>query len=70
MSRLKELRTSKNISQKELAELAGLSLKALQAYEQNYRPIERASVEDVYRIAKVLGTTMEALIGLDPLEEK
>lgn len=68
MSRLKELRKSKNLSQPELAELAGVTLKALQAYEQNYRPLGRASAEDVYRIAKALGTTMEELLGLDRLK--
>lgn len=68
MSRLKELRKSKKLLQPELAELAGVSLKALQAYEQNYRPLGRASAEDVYRIAKALGTTMEELLGLDRLK--
>lgn len=68
MSKLKELRKSKGLNQPELAELAGVSLKALQAYEQDYRPIGRASAEDVYRLAKTLGTTIEELLGLEPLK--
>lgn len=68
MSKLKELRKSKKLKQPELAELAGVSLKALQAYEQEYRPLGRASAEDVYRIAKALDTTIEELLGLESLK--
>ena len=70
MSKLKELRNSKGLKQPELAEMAGVSLKALQAYEQDYRPIGRASTEDVYRLAKALGTTIEELLGLEPLKNE
>ena len=69
MSKLKELRKSKGLKQPELAELAGVSLKALQAYEQDYRPLGRASALDVYQIAKALGTTIEELLELEPLKE-
>ena len=69
MSKLKELRKEKNLTQPQLAEMAGVSLKALQAYEQNYRPLERASAIDVYQIAKVLGTTIEELLELESLKK-
>ena len=69
MSKLKELRKSKGMTQPELAEVAEVSLKALQAYEQDFRPIGRASAEDVYRLAKALGTTIEELLDLEPLEK-
>ena len=69
MSKLKELRNSKNLKQKELAEQAGVSLKALQAYEQDFRPLGRASAEDVYKIAKALDTTIEELLGLESLKK-
>ena len=67
-TKLKELRKEKNLTQPQLAELANVSLKALQAYEQNYRPLDRASAIDVYNIAKVLGTTIEELIGVESLK--
>ena len=70
MSKLKELRKSKGLKQPELAEMAGVSLKALQAYEQDYRPLGRASAIDVYQIAKALDTTIENLLDLEPLENK
>ena len=69
MSRLKELRKNKNLTQKELAETAGVSLKALQAYEQDFRPLGRASALDVYQIAKALGTTMEELLEVEILKK-
>lgn len=69
MSKLKELRKTKNLTQKDLAELAGVSLKALQAYEQDYRPLGGASVMDVYHIARVLGTTIEDLLELESLKK-
>ena len=69
MTKLQELRKTKGLSQSKLAELAGVSLKALQAYEQNYRPLGRASAEDVYNIAKTLGTTIEDLLGLESLKQ-
>ena len=69
MSRLQELRKAKNLKQKELAEKAGVSLKALQAYEQDFRPLGRASALDVYQIAKALDTTIEELLGLESLKK-
>lgn len=68
MSKLQELRKSKNLKQRELAEKAGVSLKALQAYEQNFRPLGRASAEDVYNLAKALGTTIEELLEVESLK--
>ena len=68
MNRLKELRKKASLTQKELADIAGVSLKTLQAYEQNYRPLCSASALDVYQIAKALDTTIEALLNLDPLK--
>ena len=70
MTKLKELRNAKNLTQTKLADQAGVSLKALQAYEQDFRPLGRASAEDVYNIAKVLGTTIEELLDLEPLKKQ
>lgn len=64
MTKLKEVRQAKGLTQKALAEMAGVSLKALQAYEQGFRPLEHASAIDVYQIAKALGTTIEDLLNL------
>lgn len=64
-SRLKELRIEKGITQRELAELAGIPIRAIQVYEQGYRPLGGASAEVVYKIANALGTTVEHLLGYE-----
>ena len=64
MTKLKEIRRAKGLTQKDLANMVGVSLKTLQAYEQGFRPLEHASAIDVYRIAKILDTTIENLLDI------
>lgn len=59
---LKRIRMSYGCTQAELAERSGVSLRSIQTYEQRNKDINKASVETVYRISKVLGCTMEDLI--------
>lgn len=59
---LKRLRTLCGHTQAELAEHAGVSLRSIQMYEQRNKDINKASVETVYRLAKVLGCTVEDLM--------
>lgn len=59
---LKRIRTAYGCTQAELAEKAGVSLRSIQMYEQRNKDINRASAESLYRIAKVLGCSMEDLI--------
>lgn len=59
---LKRIRTTFNITQAELAERSEVSLRSIQMYEQRNKDINKASAESLYRIAKVLGCTMEDLI--------
>ena len=68
-TKLKELRKAKDLTQPQLAEIAGMTIRTLQAYEQNYRPLSGASAIDVYNIAKALGTTIEELIGVESLKK-
>ena len=63
IDRLKELRSQKNMSQKQLSESSEISVKAIQAYEQGYRSLGGASADVVYKLAKALETTMEYLLG-------
>lgn len=58
---LKRIRTIYGCSQSELAKKSGVSLRSIQMYEQRNKDINKASVETVYRIAKVLGCTIEDL---------
>lgn len=59
---LKRIRMEYGCTQATLAKLAGVSLRSIQMYEQRNKDINKASVETVHRIAKVLGCTIEDLI--------
>ena len=59
---LKRIRTVYGCSQAELARKSGVSLRSIQMYEQRNKDINKASADTLYRIAKVLGCTMEALL--------
>lgn len=58
---LKRIRTAYGCSQAELARKSGVNLRSIQMYEQRNKDINKASADTLYRIAKVLGCTMEDL---------
>lgn len=59
---LKRFRSIYGCTQAELARRSGVSLRSIQMYEQRNKDINKAAVDTVYGIAKVLGCTMEDLI--------
>ena len=59
---LKRIRTAYGCTQAELAKKSGVSLRSVQMYEQRNKDINKASVETVYRLSKVLGCAIEDLI--------
>ncbi len=59
---LKRIRTIYGLTQAELAERAGVTLRSIQMYEQRNKNINKASVDTVYKLAKTLGCTIEDLI--------
>ena len=59
---LKRIRTGYGCTQAALAKLSGVSLRSIQMYEQRNKDINKASVETIHRIAKVLGCTIEDLM--------
>lgn len=59
---LKRTRTAYGYTQSELAKHSGVTLRSIQMYEQRQKDINKASVETLYRIAKVLGCSIEDLI--------
>lgn len=59
---LKRIRTAYGCTQAALAQKANVSPRSIQMYEQRKRDINKASVETIYRIAKVLGCSIEDLV--------
>ena len=59
---LKRIRTAYGCSQRELAEMSGVSLRCIQMYEQRNKDINKAQSDSLYRLAKALGCTMEDLL--------
>ncbi len=61
-TKLKLIRTAKGYSQKQLAELSGVSLRSIQMYEQRQKDVNKAQSDSLFRLAKALGCTMEDLL--------
>jgi len=61
-TRLKTIRGARGISQAELAKKSGVSLRAIQQYEQRVKSINKAAFESVYALAKTLGCRAEDLL--------
>jgi transcriptional regulator with XRE-family HTH domain len=61
-TKLKRLRESLDISQKELSDLSEVPVRTIQQYEQRQKDINRASAETVLRLSRALCTTMEDLL--------
>ena len=59
---LKRIRRLYGCTQAELADRSGVSLRSIQMYEQKNKNINKASADTVYRLAKVLGCTIEDLL--------
>ena len=59
---LKRIRTAYGRTQAEPARRSGVGLRSIQMYEQRHKDINKASVETVHSLAKVLGCTIEDLI--------
>lgn len=61
-TRLKTIRQNRGLSQTELAQLSGVSLRSIQMYEQKVNDIDKAQAGTVYRLSRVLGCMLEDLL--------
>lgn len=61
-SRLHEIRVRAGLSQRELAERSGASLRSVQMYEQRRKDLSKASVATVLSLSRVLGCAIEDLL--------
>nr|DAE95911.1 MAG TPA: helix-turn-helix domain protein [Caudoviricetes sp.] len=61
---LKELRIKKRLTQKELAQKAGLSVRLIQKYEQNVQDLNQVYAITIYKLAKALDCKYEDLLTI------
>ena len=61
-TKLKKIRECRQISQNELSKLSGVSLRSIQLYEQKVNNIDKAQVQTLYKLATVLGCSIEDLL--------
>ena len=61
---LKRIRKTAGMSQKELAELSGVSVRQIQLFEQRQRDINRTKAIDVVKLGRVLGCKVEDLLQI------
>lgn len=64
---LAAFRHSAQLSQKELARVAHVGIRAIQQYEQRQKSINRAQAVTVYKLARALGATVEDLLEKEEL---
>lgn len=64
---LKEIRQSRNLSQRELSRRSGVNYRSLQDYEQGHKQLSSASYDILFRLSTVLGCAMEDLVPIQDL---
>ncbi len=62
VSKLKEFRKQKMLSQKELSVLSDVPIRTIRSYEQGTADISKAQAETLYSLSKTLGCSIEDLI--------
>lgn len=62
---LKRARNNAGLTQEELADLSGSSLRVIRSYEQGQRALDNAGVENVRHLSRVLGCRIEDLIPIN-----
>ena len=68
MSKLKDIRKSKNLSQSQLSKKSGVNLRMLQFYEQGVKDINMTAGITLYKLAQALDCNVEELLEIDTLK--
>ena len=61
-TKLKTIREARSLSQNELAKLSDVSLRSIQLYEQKVNDIDKAQAQTLYKLARVLGCSIEDIL--------
>jgi len=64
-SKLKRQRIYRGFTQESLADLSGVNIKSIAAYEQNPDKLVAASTGTVYKLANSLGCNIEDLLDVE-----
>lgn len=70
MKNLKKMRQKAGLTQKELAEKAGVSKRMIEQYEQGIKDINEAGAIRVYYMAKALRCKVQDLLELEEIPQK
>ena len=62
---LQRIRLNNNLSQNELSKLSGVSLRMIQQYEQKQKDINKASINTLNNLSKILNCTIEDLMEIE-----
>lgn len=65
MSKLKDRRTQLGITQQQLADASGLSVRMIQNYEQGVNDFNGAAALTVYKVARALYCKVEDIIDIE-----
>jgi transcriptional regulator with XRE-family HTH domain len=66
-SKLKKARICKGYTQESLAELSGVNIKSIAAYEQNPNKLLNASMSTVLKLSDCLGVDIDDIINKEAL---
>jgi transcriptional regulator with XRE-family HTH domain len=61
-SRLKRIRVSRGLTQKELSNLTNINIKSISLYEQHPERINKASIEKLIKITDSLNCTIDDIV--------
>ena len=62
MSKLKQIRESKNLSQSRLAEESGVNIRMIQHYEQGFKDINKVQANTLLKLSQALDCSIEDLL--------
>lgn len=65
MSKLQDARKTAGLSQSKLAEVAGISVRSLQEYEQGRKDVNGVRGITLYKLARALNVNIEDILEID-----
>ena len=68
-SKLKKARICKGHTQESLAELSGVNIKSIAAYEQAPAKLSNASISTVMKLCDCLGVDIEDIINMETIQD-